>query len=54
MSNKSYLGNEHNSFLKDKLKEIKIINIIIIGYKLYIFYLEDFKYNQIEVNDIEL
>ena len=49
LNKKLYLGNEHDSFLKEKLKEIGITNIIIIGYKLYKFFPEDFKYNQIEV-----
>ena len=53
LDNKLYLGNEHDSFLKEKLKSIGITNIIVLGYKSYNFYPEDFEYKIIEVVDIE-
>jgi hypothetical protein len=40
-------------FWKKKLKSIGITNIIVLGYKSYNFYPEDFEYKIIEVVDIE-
>ena len=51
LENKLYLGGIRSSFLKDKLKELGITHILMVGYFMTPLFPDDFKYENIEVND---
>ena len=53
LENKLYLGGIESSFLKDKLKEIGITHILMVGYFMTPLFPEDFTYENIEINDIK-
>ena len=51
LENKLYLGGIISSFVKDEMKKIGITHILMVGYFMTPLYPEDFKYENIEVND---
>ena len=53
LENKLYLGGETSAYRKEKLKELNITNILIVGLYLYKFFPDDFIYKQIEIRDEE-
>ena len=53
LENKLYLGGIESSFLKEKLKEIGITHILMVGYFMTPLFPEDFTYENIEINDIK-
>ena len=53
LENKLYLGGETSAYRKEKLKELNVTNILIVGLYLYKFFPDDFIYKQIEIRDEE-
>ena len=53
IENKLYLGGETSAYRKEKLKELNVTNILIVGLYLYKFFPDDFIYKQIEIRDEE-
>ena len=51
LENKLYLGDIRTSFMRDKLKELGITHILMVGYFMTPLFPDDFKYENIEVND---
>ena len=51
LENKLYLGGIISSFVKEEMKKIGITHILMVGYFMTPLYPEDFKYENIEVND---
>ena len=51
LENKLYLGGIRSSFLKDELKKLGISHILMVGYFMTPLFPDDFKYENIEVND---
>ena len=51
LENKLYLGGIKSSFLKEKLKKFGITHILMVGYFMTPIFPDDFKYENIEIND---
>ena len=51
LENKLYLGGIRTSFLKDELKKLGITHILMVGYFMTPLFPDDFKYENIEIND---
>ena len=51
LENKLYLGDIKSSFMKDTLKKLGITHILMVGYFMTPLFPDDFKYENIEIND---